>query len=87
MELYKIYNPITANPFKCTGDYMEFAPCDALKPYIRCFWGSMEPVIRNETNATTTSLVTPDTCTDIIFTVDFTNNKIENSFCGIDDRT
>ena len=87
MELYKIYNPITAAPFKCTGDYMEFEPCDALKPYIRCFWGSREPVIQDETATTRTNLVTPDTCMDIIFTVDFTNNKIENSFCGIDDRT
>ena len=40
MNLHKIYHPITATPFQCTQDYMEFAPCDALKPYIRCFWGS-----------------------------------------------
>ncbi len=85
MELYKIYNPITADPFKCTKNYMEFAPCDALKPYVRCFWGSREPVTQNENTAT--GLVTPDTCMDIIFKVDFTNNKIEDSFCGIDDRT
>lgn len=87
MELYKIYNPITATPFKCTGDYMEFTPCDALKPYIRCFWGSREPFTQNENTATATSLVTPDTCMDIIFRVDYRNNKIETSFCGIDDRT
>lgn len=87
MELYKIYNPITAAPFKCTGDYMEFEPCDALKPYIRCFWGSKKPVAQDENAAATTSIVTPDTCMDIVFSVDFTNNKIESLFCGIDDRT
>ena len=87
MELYKIYHPITATPFKCTSDYMEFTPCDALKPYIRCFWGSRNPVIQDKSTATITNLVTPDTCMDIIFKVDYTNNKIESSFCGIDDRT
>ena len=87
MELHKIYNPITAAPFKCTEDYMEFAPCDTLKPYIRCFWGSKKPFIQDETHTTAASLVTPDTCMDIIFTVDYTNNKIEDNFCGIDDRT
>lgn len=43
-KLYKSYNPITATPFQCTEEYMEFVPCDALKPYIRCFWGSKKAV-------------------------------------------
>ncbi len=37
MHQHKLYHLITATPFKCTGDYMEFEPCEALKPYIRCF--------------------------------------------------
>lgn len=37
MYLHKLYNPITATPFKYTEDYMEFEPCEALKPYIHCF--------------------------------------------------
>lgn len=87
MELYNIYRPITATPFKCCENYMEFEPCDVLKPYIRCFWGT-ERVVRQEKNdADVMGFVTPDTCMDIIFTVDFTNNKIESRFCGIDDRT
>lgn len=32
-------------------------------------------------------MVTPDTCMDIIFRIDYTNNRINDSFCGIDDRT
>lgn len=87
MELHKIYNPITATPFKCTEDYMEFEPCDALKPYIRCFWGSEKVVTQEERYVDVMDIVIPDTCMDIIFTADFTNNKIYSQFCGIDDRT
>lgn len=87
MKLHKIYHPITAAPFKCTEDYMEFVPCDALKPYVRCFWGSAKAVAQEEGSADTINIVTPDTCMDIIFTVDLTHHKIESSFCGIDDRT
>lgn len=87
MELYQIYHPITATPFACDDDYMEFAPCDALKPYIRCFWGTRRPIRKIKTGIPTHGIVTPDTCMDIIFTVDFTNNKVHSSFCGIDDRT
>ncbi len=87
MELHKIYNPITATPFKSTKDYMEFEPCDLLKPYIRCFWGTKQAIQQEAKNDCTMGIVTPDTCMDITYTVDFTNNKISNCFCGIDDRT
>ncbi|MBD5462160.1 MAG: AraC family transcriptional regulator [Lachnospiraceae bacterium] len=87
MELHKIYHPITATPFKRTEEYMEFEPCDVLKPYIRCFWGSRNVVMQEESQEDVIGIVTPDTCMDIIFTTDFTNNKIYNKFCGIDDRT
>lgn len=87
MELYKLYNPITATPFKCTQEYKEYAPCDALRPYIRCFWGSEKIVTQKPSDGSITGIITPDTCMDIMFTVDFTNNKIYDSFCGIDDRT
>lgn len=86
MKLHQIYNPITASPFLCTPDYKEFAPCEALKPYIRCFWGSETPVVREKHTDDSTGIVTPDTCMDIIFYADFTKNEIQNSFCGIDER-
>ncbi len=86
-KLYKSYNPITATPFQCTEEYMEFVPCDALKPYIRCFWGSKKAVAQEKNSVGKMGIVIPDTCMVIIFTVDFTNNKIFSSFCGIDDRT
>ncbi len=48
-KLYKSYNPITATPFQCTEEYMEFVPCDALKPYIRCFWDRRRQSRRRKT--------------------------------------
>ncbi len=81
------YNPITATPFAHNESYMEFEPCEALRPYIKCFWGTKEPYRHRKTDIPTRGIVTPDTCVDIIFTVDFTNNRIDGGFCGIDDRT
>lgn len=86
-KLYKSYHPVTATPYQCTEDYMEFAPCEALKPYIRCFLGSRRAATRAENGAGEMDIVIPDTCMDIIFHVDFTHNHISSSFFGIDDRT
>lgn len=37
-KLSDALTPITAQPFR--PGYREYSPCDALKPYIRCFWTS-----------------------------------------------
>lgn len=87
MELYQLYTPITATPFQLNAEYQEFEPCDALKPYIRCFWGTKKPIIKKASDICTTGIVTPDTCMDIIYTVDYTHNKLNNTFCGIDERS
>ena len=87
MELYRIFRPITAHPFICSEEYAEWEPCEALKPYIRCFWGTAKPVMKHNTGPGMQDIVTPDTCADIIFEMDFTNNKLHGVFCGIDDRT
>ncbi|MCM1155387.1 MAG: helix-turn-helix domain-containing protein [Roseburia sp.] len=87
MELHNLYRPITATPFKKNEQYMEFEPCAALKPYIRCFWGTKQAFRQTKSEVSVKDIVTPDTCADIIFTADLTANKIENRFCGIDDRT
>ncbi len=83
MELNRIYRPITSTPFKSNKSYMEFEPCAALMPYVRCFWGTSEPIRQNIED----TLVIPDTCMDIIFTADYTNDLLTSNFCGIDDRT
>lgn len=87
MKLHEIYNPITATPFVQNETYMEFEPCEELKPYIKCFWGSRLPYKERKTDSPVQGIVTPDTCMDIIFTIDFTNNQIYDSFCGIDNQT
>lgn len=83
MKLSKLYYPITSTPFKKNVSYTEFEPCTALKPYIRCFWGTTELIEENSEN----TLVIPDTCMDIIFTANYTNNLLKSNFCGINDRT
>lgn len=86
MNFNDIYNPITALPFQCDDAYIEIKPCPELRPYIKCFWGSRKPYKRMKTDISSEHLVIPDTCMDIIFDVNFTENKISNSFCALDDR-
>lgn len=85
MDFHKIYRPITAAPFAHDKSYMEIEPCEALKPYVRCFWGSEKPYKEDPAEELANKLVIPDTCMDIIFRVNFTDNKLESSFCGIND--
>lgn len=85
MDFYKIYKPITATPFSRDESYTEIEPCDALKPYIRCFWGSKSPYVHEIEEEPIGDLMIPDTCMDIIFKINFTDNTLENCFCGIDD--
>lgn len=86
MNFNDIYNPVTALPFQCDDTYIEIKPCSELRPYIKCFWGSRKPYKKLKTDAAFEHLVIPDTCMDIIFNVNFTENKITNSFCTLDDR-
>lgn len=82
---YTGFEPLTASPFVWDHSYIELAPCTALRPYVRCFWGSREPYKEKGTDAAVHRLVTPDTCMDIIFHVNYTKNQISSRFCGIDD--
>lgn len=87
MQLHQIYNPLTANPFQNNESYIEIKPCKELMPYIKCFWGTKKPFKKNKIDVTTQGVVIPDTCMDIIFDIDYTDNKIYNSFCGMYDKT
>lgn len=73
------YRPITAAPFRRNVSYCEIPPCAALRPYIRCFWGTDGAA----GGAGDNSLVIPDTCTDIIF---FGQGDTP-CFCGMDERS
>ena len=81
-----MYRPITATPFARDAAYTEIAPCDALRPYICCFWGTPEPVCTAGIVSEEKRLVIPDTCMDIIFRIDYTHNLVHNSFCAIDEK-
>lgn len=85
MKCFKNYTPITAMPYRHSDSYVEIEPCAALKPYIRCFWGSRD-FYTLEAGASTENVVIPDTCMDVIFTVNYTDNTLSGIFCGIDDR-
>lgn len=87
LKFHTVYRPITATPFSESISYAEYEPCEALRPYIRCFWGSKRPYKQRNTAGFDTTIVIPDTCMDIIFVVDYTNNFITARFCGIDDRS
>lgn len=85
MDLSQIYRPITATPFECGESYIEVEPCAALKPYIRCFWGTVGNIRAQRTADENTVLVIPDTCMDIIFDVNYTQSRSSCFFCGIND--
>ena len=78
-----LYRPITGTPFQADEPYREVAPCAALAPYIRCFWGSEYPLPERPHAG---GLVIPDTCMDIIFDVDYAHNRISSSFCALDEH-
>lgn len=79
-----IYHPLTATPFKRDASYTELPPCKELQSCIRCYWGTENPLIQIE-NGDAPELVIPDTCVDIIYHIDYTNNTVKGGFCGIND--
>lgn len=85
LSLAKRYHPITGQPFQRDETYWELPPCDALKPYIRCFWGSLHPVAARPQPEP--GLVIPDTCMDVIFHIDYTSNRYTAAFCTLDEHS
>lgn len=83
LKFNRHYHPLTSRPCLSNSSYREYPPCEALKPYIACFWESelcgvqaREPKL----------LVTPDTCTDIVIVINRTRQKIYGHLCGLDDQ-
>lgn len=85
-RLAERYHPITAAPFQADETYREYAPCDALKPYIRCFWGTETKVFPKDIRPET-GIVIPDTCMDVIFDMNFSKNTFFATFCGLDETS
>lgn len=86
LTLANMYKPITAAPFQSDETYCEVTPCEALKPYICCFWGTNNPVVLNPKEESR-CLVIPDTCMDIFFKINYTNNKYNDYFCIVDEHS
>ena len=84
MRYNAIYRPLTATPFKRNSFYMENPPSKELQSYIRCYWGTENPLIQIE-NDDVPELVIPDTCVDIIYHIDYTDNTVTGGFCGVND--
>lgn len=87
MQKNTFYRPITATPFRKERSYTELAPCAALRNVVCCFWGSETPYLYDRAVHKPEQLVIPDTCVDIIYTIDYTDNKIFGGFCGINDKS
>ena len=79
-----IYHPLTATPFKRNSYYTELPSCKKLQSYIRCYWGTENPLIQIK-NDNAPELVIPDTCVDIIYNIDYTDNTVTGGFCGVND--
>lgn len=84
--LDSIFNTITANPNR-SGNYIEIEPCNALKPYIRCFWGSKYNRINHTGDKFNRTRVIPDVCMDIIITANTATNQLNSHFCGINNSS
>ena len=81
------YKPLTATPYKHNEIYTEMLPATPeLAKYIRCYWGSERPYIQKEEH-TVSGIVIPDTCVDIIYNIDHTDNTVSGGFCGINDAS
>lgn len=85
-DLSDHFSPATAQPLMNSLYYCELPPCAALKPYVRCFWGTIRPVTSPEPPSAGKSLVIPDGCMDIIFRGDLTKDSISAYFCGLDEN-
>lgn len=74
-SLIKKFQPVLSTPFGHNG-YREIAPCDALKPFISCFW--------EQSRINASILVIPDARMDIIFDLGENGGDF---FCALDESS
>jgi AraC-type DNA-binding domain-containing proteins len=85
-NLSNLFNPIIAKP-RNTLQYIEIPPSTWLKPYIRCFWGSLRPLPTSGKSEYQShpKIIIPDACMDIVIDINHNVNKVTATFCGIND--
>lgn len=81
MHLYQIYRLLSAAPFRRDAEYAEQTPGPALAPYVHCFWGSDAALPSHSSGGR----VIPDTCMDLLFQINYSQNHIDRRFCALDD--
>lgn len=86
-RLVRLFQPLTAQPDFLSQEYCEIPPCAALRPYIRCFWGTRDFGRPKDQARPKGELVTPDVCMDVILSFNFSRNRVWDVFCGINDRS
>ena len=86
MKKHYLYHPLTATPFKRNNVYQEIEPSEQLRPYIRCFWGTEKPY-RVEIKTAEPEIIIPDTCVDIIYNINYTDNTVFGGFYGANDQS
>lgn len=79
--LHQMYVPLASQGLHFDRAYTEIAPGPALAPYVRCFWGSLATGRTRGAG----NLVIPDTCMDLVFDVNYSQNRVDGRFCAMDD--
>lgn len=97
LSFHERYRPLTSRPYLSSDTYAEYQACEALRPYIVCYWSTREaetieqvgrseiirvPDISTEEKGV---LVVPDTCMDIIVRVNHTKQMITSILSGMQD--
>lgn len=77
MDLNNLYIPLIAGNSNYT--YIEKSANAALASYVRCYWYYENIPVDHD------NLVIPDTCVDIIFSVD-REGSVTATFCGVNDK-
>lgn len=86
-DFYKQYRPLTSRPFLKNSIYTEYVPCQALRPYVACFWTSLPSETKaGGSLAGEKVLVIPDTCADIIIEINHTRQTVSSRLCGLQDN-
>lgn len=95
-NLSELYYPITAKPSEAS----EYLPVKALRPYIRCFWGTADVLTSNQIQGLLPDtlpdlsvahsqagpeIIIPDSCMDIIWEWERDAEEAAGIFCGIND--
>lgn len=81
-SFYTQFCPLTSRPFLKKKIYEEIAPCDALRPYVACFWSAERA---GQDGADGIVRVIPDACVDIIIEINHSGQKISSRLCGLQD--